>query len=156
MCSACQSLLFKPDSAGLHLIAIQLGGIYPRLRVSAQAWCVVRRLPALERKAPELKVTPARQAAFGTRWKLFLPVPQEAVGWLDLNHKKSLSSSSLEVITPWVLVDGWGFLKANSGLISEHRVLVPGRGTDLLWAGVCWVNQVALNSPCCLWDHNFL
>ena len=114
-------------------------GVYPRLRVSPQAWCVVRRLPALERKALKLIVTPAREAVFLTKQKPFPSVAQEVVGWLqvlDLNQKKRLLASSLEVITPLALAGGWGFQKANSGFMSEHTVPVPGRETDLLRAGV--------------------
>lgn len=69
--------------------------------------------------------------------------------------KKSLSASSLEAVTPWALAGGWRFQKVNSGLTSEHTVPVPGWATDL-WTRVCRVNQVALNSPHCLWDHSFL
>lgn len=111
------------------------------------------------KKAPKLIVTAAREAVFRTKQKPFLSVPQEIVERLrvlDLNQRKSLLASSLEVITPWALAGGWGFQKANSGVMSEHTAPVPEWEADLLWAGVCRVNQLALSSPRCLWDHNFL
>lgn len=53
-----KSLLFKPDSSGEPLVAVQpgglpgwtLAGICPWLRVSPQVWCVTRRLLDLEGK----------------------------------------------------------------------------------------------------------
>lgn len=49
--------------------------IYFLLRVSPQALCVVRRLLALERKAPKLIVAAAREADLLTKHKYFLFCP---------------------------------------------------------------------------------
>lgn len=77
-----RSVLFKPDSARVPfgweaLPGLTPAGISPWWRVSPQAWYVMRRFLALEKKAQKLMVTPAREAAFLTKQKPFLSVSQE-------------------------------------------------------------------------------
>lgn len=90
---------------------------------------------------------------WNTKQNSFLLVPREVMEWrhvLDLNQEDSL----LEVISPLALAGGWRFQKANWLITSKHTA--PGPDTALGCAGVSWINQVALSSPCCLWDQDFL
>lgn len=123
------------------LQGLTLAGIYPQLRLFPWAWCIVRRLLALGRKAPKLiKHQPGKQCSLQNR-NLFSLSPRRS--WSG--HKcltviiKSLLASLLEMVTPRPLAGGLGFQQANSGLMS---VPVPGWETDLLWAGVCRVSQL--------------
>lgn len=107
---------------------------------------MVRRLPALERKTPKLIVTPSREAVCLATEKPSLSVPQEVTEWLqvlDLNQKKRLLASSQEVITPCALAGGWGFQKANSGLMSERTVPVP-EGERLISSGLVSAESIKL------------